>query len=122
MSEEDQGMEDSLSCEVSDEAAVAAACTRLPDEVALCDLAEFFKVMTDATRLKMVYALTGGELCVCDLASVTGASVSSVSHHLSALKRARVVRPRREGRAIFYSLDDFHVQKILGFAQEHLGE
>lgn len=109
-------------CEVVHEEAVAKASTLVPDADSLRELAEFFKVLTDPTRLTMVYALGSGELCVCDLAATTGSSVSSTSHHLAALKRARVVKPRREGRVIYYSLDDLHVHKILGFAREHLSE
>jgi len=93
-----------------------------PPEKTLETLGEFFKVLTDPTRLKILYTLGGGELCVFDLSVSTGASVSSVSHHLAALKRGRLVKGRREGRVIFYSLDDEHVQSILKYAREHLAE
>ena len=85
-------------------------------------MAEFFKALTDPTRLKILYALGAGELCVFDLSISAGASVSSVSHHLSALKRVRLVKGRREGRIIYYSLDDDHVQSIVRYARDHLGE
>ena len=83
---------------------------------------EFFKVFSDPTRLKILYALGAGELCVFDLSVSIGASVSSVSHNLASLKRARLVKGRRDGRIIYYSLDDDHVTSILQFAREHLDE
>jgi DNA-binding transcriptional ArsR family regulator len=101
---------------------VDLATGNLPPQKALEDLGEFFKVLTDPTRLKILYALEAGELCVFDLSVSTGASVSSVSHHLSALKRVRLVKARRDGRVIYYSPDDDHVQTIIQFARAHLGE
>jgi DNA-binding transcriptional ArsR family regulator len=101
---------------------VDAATGNLPPQKALDDLGEFFKVLTDPTRLKILYALGTGELCVFDLSVSTGASVSSVSHHLSALKRERLVKARRDGRIIYYALDDDHVKTIIQFARAHLGE
>lgn len=94
----------------------------LPPQQVLEELGGFFKVLTDPTRLKILYALGTGELCVFDLSVSTGASVSSVSHHLANLKQARVVKSRRDGRVIYYSLDDDHVNSILTFAKEHLSE
>jgi ArsR family transcriptional regulator len=85
-------------------------------------LGEFFKVFTDTSRLKILYALGAGELCVFDLSVTIGASVSSVSHHLAVLKRVRLVKGRRDGRIIYYSLDDDHVKSIIEFAREHLEE
>ena len=101
---------------------VDQASENLPERKVLENLGEFFKVLTDPTRLKILYALGAGELCVFDLSVSTGASVSSVSHHLAALKRVRLVKGRREGRIIYYSLDDDHVKSIIKYAREHLGE
>jgi len=101
---------------------VEQASENLPTMRVLENLAEFFKVLTDPTRLKILYALGAGELCVFDLSVSTGASVSSVSHHLAALKRVRLVKGRRDGRIIYYSLDDDHVKSIIKYAHEHLGE
>jgi ArsR family transcriptional regulator len=98
------------------------AAESLPPQEELNDLGEFFKVLTDPTRLKILYALGMGELCVFDLSVTIGASVSSVSHHLAGLKRVRLVKARRDGRIIYYSLDDDHVNSIVKFAREHLGE
>jgi len=101
---------------------VEEASENLPDIRVLENLGEFFKVLTDPTRLKILYALGAGELCVFDLSVSAGASVSSVSHHLAALKRVRLVKGRRDGRIIYYSLDDDHIKSIIKYAREHLGE
>lgn len=101
---------------------VEEAAESLPPQRTLETLGEFFKVLTDPTRLKILYALGAGELCVFDLSVSVGAGVSSVSHHLAALKRVRLVKARREGRVIYYSLDDDHVNSIIKFARDHLGE
>ena len=101
---------------------VEEAFENLPDQKVLENLGEFFKVLTDPTRLKIVYALGAGELCVFDLSVSAGASVSSVSHHLAALKRLRLVKGRRDGRVIYYSLDDDHVKSIIKYARDHLAE
>ncbi|GHU23876.1 transcription regulator ArsR [Spirochaetia bacterium] len=98
------------------------AVETLPPQDALESLGTFFKVLTDPTRLKILYALGAGELCVFDLSVSVEASVSSVSHHLALLKQGRLVRSRREGRIVYYALDDDHVGTILRFAREHLGE
>ncbi|MDR0785044.1 MAG: metalloregulator ArsR/SmtB family transcription factor [Treponema sp.] len=101
---------------------VAQAVESLPLDVDLSELGEFFKALTDPTRLKILYALGTGELCVFDLSVSVGSSVSSVSHHLSTLKHARLVKMRRDGRVIYYSLDDEHVKSIIKVAREHLEE
>jgi DNA-binding transcriptional ArsR family regulator len=101
---------------------VDQAAENLPPQKTLEELGEFFKVLTDPTRLKILYALGAGELCVFDLSVSAGASVSSVSHHLAALKHVRLVKGRRDGRIIYYSLDDDHVNSIIKFARDHLDE
>ncbi|MDR2181255.1 MAG: metalloregulator ArsR/SmtB family transcription factor [Treponema sp.] len=101
---------------------VEQAAESLPPQRELERLGEFFKVLTDPTRLKILYALGRGELCVFDLSVSVGAGVSSASHHLAALKRVRLVKSRRDGRIIYYSLDDDHVNAIIEYAREHLGE
>lgn len=85
-------------------------------------LAEVFKVLGDPTRTKIVYALSQEELCVCDLANILGLSVPAVSHHLRLLRNLRLVRHRKEGRLVFYSLDDRHITQLIGTALEHLRE
>lgn len=107
---------------VFNEAMVEIAKIHVPLQKNLEQLGEFFKVLTDPTRLKILYALRAGELCVFDLSVSVEASVSSVSHHLAALKHVRLVKARRDGRIIYYSLDDDHVNSIIQFAWEHLAE
>ncbi|MFO7151863.1 MAG: metalloregulator ArsR/SmtB family transcription factor [Bacillota bacterium] len=82
------------------------------------ELAELFKVLADETRLKIVFLLTQDELCVCDIAAILGLTVSNVSHHLRVLRVAHLVKFRREGKQVYYSLDDDHVIHIIkeGFA------
>ena len=96
--------------------------TTMPDEGTLCDLAEFFKVFADSTRIKILYALAGNELCVCDLWQGLGLTQSAVSHQLRILKQMRLVKYRKEGKTIYYSLDDDHIQSILNGGLEHVME
>jgi len=115
-------MDNKKSVPVFDQKMVNKATKNLPMQEDLNNLGEFFKVLTDPTRLKILYALEAGELCVFDLSVSTGASVSSVSHHLAALKKERLVKARRDGRIIYYSLDDDHIHSIINYALEHLEE
>ena len=103
-------------------ASVKAAKTHLPRETELGDLEQFFKVLGDGTRLRILHALLGGELCVCDLGETLDMSVSAVSHQLSVLKTARLVNHRRDGKVVYYSLSDSHVSAVLGSVRTHLGE
>jgi ArsR family transcriptional regulator len=122
LADEERCVDEYLPQLVKDTAMVAQAAKSLPPDSDLNNLGEFFKVLTDPTRLKILYALGAGELCVFDLSVSVGSSVSSVSHHLAALKRTRLVKMRRDGRVIYYSLDDEHVTSIVKFAREHLEE
>ena len=92
------------------------------DEDALIEMAELFKMFGDSTRIKILCGLFEGEKCVQEITDTTGASQSAVSHQLRLLKQARLVRCRRSGKQIFYSLADDHVKTILGMAKEHLEE
>ncbi len=85
-------------------------------------LSELFKVFSDATRIKIICALLQRSLCVCDIASVTDTSVSAVSHQLRILKQTKLVKYKRKGKTIYYSLDDFHVKKIFDMGCEHINE
>ena len=91
------------------------------DEV-LYDLAELFKVFGDSTRIRILYAMFDRELCVSDIADRLQLSQSSVSHQLRILKSSKLVKCRREGKSIFYSLDDDHVRKIISMGLEHVEE
>ncbi|MCU1497786.1 MAG: transcriptional regulator [Acidimicrobiales bacterium] len=100
---------------------VAAAIERLPGTEEVAHLAELFKLLSDATRLRILYALVeAGELCVCDLAAVVGAPETSVSHALRLMRMAGIVRFRRDGRMAYYAIDDHHVRLVLDLAAEHL--
>lgn len=91
-----------------------AAVAQLKEELPEVDrLSHLFKVLADETRLKIVYILSQQELCVADIAEVLGSTASNVSHHLRLLRSARLVRYRREGKMVFYSLDDDHVEAII---------
>jgi DNA-binding transcriptional ArsR family regulator len=94
----------------------------MPDESALFDLAELFKIFGDSTRIKILYVLFESEMCVCDIAQLLGMTQSAISHQLQVLKKSKLVRYRREGKAIIYSLDDEHVRAILGQGMEHISE
>ena len=94
----------------------------LPDGEELYDLAEVFKVFGDSTRIKILYTLYTRELCVADIAEVLQMTQSAVSHQLRILKDAKLVKFRRDGKTIYYSLDDDHVATILSIGTEHLEE
>ncbi len=94
----------------------------MPDEEMLYDLADLFKVFSDTTRIKILYALMGGELCVADIAESVGASQSAVSHQLRILKQARLVKFQRDGKSIIYALSDDHVYTMLAQGMTHICE
>ena len=94
----------------------------MPDEELLYDLADLFKVFGDTTRIKMLYALMGQELCVADLAELIGATQSAVSHQLRTLKQARLVKFQRDGKNVIYSLSDDHVCTMLAQGMTHICE
>ena len=91
---------------------IAVVRKGLPGDTALVDAAELFKVLGDPTRLKIISSLMLEEMCVCDVAAVMGMSQPAVSHHLKVSKAARLVKYRREGKQIYYGLDDEHVTNI----------
>ena len=95
---------------------------KMPPEEELQDLAEFFKVFGDATRLKILYVLLCSEMCVYDIAAVLGMSQSAISHQLRVLKQLDLVKHRREGKTIFYSLADSHIVTILSQGLDHIEE
>lgn len=83
-------------------------------------LAETFQALADPSRAKIVYSLLNQELCTCDLAAIVGVSESAVSQHLKVLRRLRLIRSRREGKIIYHSLDDSHIQTLLTICLEHI--
>jgi ArsR family transcriptional regulator, lead/cadmium/zinc/bismuth-responsive transcriptional repressor len=100
---------------------VAAVLERLPSEHVFQDLAETFRVLSDPGRVRLISALLeAGELCVCDLAAVTGLSQTACSHNLRLLRSSRLVRYRKQGRNVYYSLDDAHIRLLLDVGLQHV--
>ena len=95
---------------------------KMPDEDALYDLAELFKIFGDSTRIRILFVLFEAEMCVCDLAEALNMTVSAISHQLRILKNAKLVRFRRDGKRVLYALDDDHVRRILALGLEHVTE
>lgn len=94
----------------------------MPEEEQLFDLAELFKVFGDSTRVKILFVLFESEMCVCDIAQLLGMTQSAISHQLQVLKKSKLIKYRREGKTVFYSLADGHVRTILGQGMEHITE
>lgn len=94
----------------------------MPDEEMFYRLSELYKVFGDSTRIKILYALFEAEMCVCDIAALLGMNQSAISHQLRVLKQSQLVKFRRDGKAVYYSLDDDHVRTIIGMGIEHLTE
>ena len=94
----------------------------MPQEETLFDLAELFKVFGDSTRIKILYVLFEAEMCVCDIAQLLGMTQSAISHQLQVLKKSKLVKYRRDGKTVFYSLADDHVRSILDQGMEHVAE
>lgn len=94
----------------------------MPSEEVMQSLADFYKVFGDLTRIKILCVLYQNELCVCDLAEVTGMTQSAISHQLRVLKQMKLVKNRRDGKTVYYSLADAHIQRILNQGMEHIAE
>lgn len=101
---------------------VRTVMDRMPDEETLYDLAELFKVFGDSTRVKILCVLFEAEMCVCDIAQLLNMNQSAISHQLRILKQNRLVKSRRDGKAVFYSLADSHVRTIINQGMEHIEE
>ena len=102
--------------------ATAGLFAEMPDEELLFDVADLFKAFSDTTRIKILYALHDNELCVQDIANAVALSQSAVSHQLRVLKDSKLVRFRREGKTVYYALDDDHVRSILSMGMDHIEE
>ena len=99
-----------------------AVSGKLPDDEILYDVAELFKVFGDSTRVRIICALFESEMCVCDIAEVLKMTQSAISHQLRVLKQARLVKYRRDGKTVYYSLADAHIKTIFNQAFEHIME
>jgi ArsR family transcriptional regulator len=113
---------DRCDCNVIHEDVVRAVQADMPADESLYDLAELFKVFGDTTRVKILYALFASEMCVCDIASLLHMTKSAISHQLRVLKQARLVKYRRDGKIVYYALDDGHIRSIFGQGLQHIGE
>lgn len=117
-------MEETIKCEVENHNAELVESVRknmIPEEK-IFDLAELFKVFGDSTRIKIINALMVRELCVCDIADITNSTPSAISHQLRVLKQAKLVKYRKDGKSVIYSLDDEHVREIFEKGCEHIDE
>ncbi len=95
----------------------------MPEDDVIYDLAEFFKVFADSTRMKIIYSLLmENELCVCDIANIVKTTQSAISHQLRILKQSKLVKFRKVGKEVFYSLDDQHIEEIVKKGREHIEE
>ena len=112
----------SCDCEVIHQDAVEKSRKQMPDENEIYDLSAFFKVLGDSTRLRILWALDDNELCVCDLAALLNMTKSAISHQLRELREATLVKNRREGKNIFYSIADDHVKHIIEIGLDHIKE
>ncbi len=110
------------SCEKLHPDRIAHSDGQMPGEEELFALADLFKIFGDSTRIRILYVLFETELCVCDIAEMLGMNISAISHQLRVLKGARLVKFRREGKTVFYSLADDHIHAILGQGMEHVRE
>ena len=109
-------------CDEVHEGAVAHVRQVMEDTEVLYAVSDFFKVMSDSTRMRIMAVLDSGELCVCDISELLGMTKSAVSHQLKVLKDAQLVKFRREGKNVFYALKDHHVKTILEMGIEHIKE
>lgn len=113
---------ESCSCNIIHKDVVEEVKDKLPQEEILYDLAELFKVFGDSTRIKIICSLFESEMCVCDLSALLNISQSAISHQLRVLKSARLVKFRRAGKVIYYSLDDEHIKQIFDAGLYHITE
>ena len=108
-------------CHIVNEKLVEEAKAGISNRAELDYLSELFKLLSDPTRMKLVLALSCGEMCVCDLGAALGMTKSAISHQLKTMKQCSVVKSRREGKTVFYSLHDQHMTDIIALAACHAG-
>ncbi|WP_313343991.1 metalloregulator ArsR/SmtB family transcription factor [Sedimentibacter sp.] len=109
-------------CDVLHSDVVEEVRKRMPNEDDLYDLADFFKVLGDSTRVRIIWALDENEMCVCDIAVLLNMTKSAISHQLKSLRQANLVKFRKEGKVVYYSLKDDHVKAIFETGMEHIKE
>jgi ArsR family transcriptional regulator len=113
---------DSLACNILHPLTVRKVLQQMPSERVLGDLAEFFKLFSDKTRVGILRALSLSEMCVCDLSMLLKMKQPAISQHLKILRHMRMVRTRRDGKAVYYNLDDEHIRSMLDLGQQHIQE
>ncbi|MDF2523587.1 MAG: transcriptional regulator, ArsR family [Clostridiales bacterium] len=113
---------ESCSCTTIHDDIILKIKANMLEDTTLYDLAELFKVFGDTTRVKILYALFNSEMCVCDIAALLGMTSSAISHQLRVLKQARLVKYRKEGKIVYYSLDDDHIKQIFDQGLLHINE
>lgn len=109
-------------CTVIHENVINYVRERIPSSEAILELADFFKILSDSTRVRILYALSYAEMCVCDISVLLNMTQSAVSHQLRLLKQARLVKSRKDGKIVYYSLNDKHIKNVLSVGFDHLGE
>ena len=107
-------------CNIIHEDKVKDTIEKMPESTILNNVAEFFKIMGDTTRCKLISALLQNEMCVCDLANILSMTKSSISHQLSKMKAAGIVKCRKNGKTVYYSLDDNHISEIFEVGIKHI--
>ena len=107
-------------CNVIHENVVEDVKSKMLDNEFITEISTFFKILGDNTRVKILFALDHNEMCVCDIANVLGMSKSSISHQLGALRKSGIVKCRKEGKEVYYMLDDEHVKKVFEIGIEHI--
>jgi len=115
-------LENRCDCAPQNQDLVDTVKNSLPNFDEIMDLSDFFKVMSDSTRLQLLISLQNSEMCVSDLANVLNMTKSAISHQLKALRISKLVKSRKDGKTVYYSLDDEHVEEILAMAAHHLKE
>ena len=118
------GKTEATCCDITSihEDAVKKVAENMPDEETVKELADFYKVFADPTRVKILCVLLVSEMCVCHLAESLGITQAAISHQLRVLKQMKLVKNRREGKVIYYSLADDHIQNIISQGMEHIRE
>ena len=107
-------------CNIIHQEIVKETLEKMPQQNLFNKLAEFFKIIGDPTRTKILFALDQNEMCVCDIANVLNMTKSSISHQLATLRKSGIVKCRREGKEVYYTLDDEHIKQIFEIAIEHI--
>ena len=121
MQQQDPVMDSATTCAIKGihTETVSYVQNRIPESDQLNQLADLFKLFGDGTRIGILWALSESEMCVCDICALLQMKQSAVSHQLKNLKQARIVKNRRDGKVIYYSLDDDHIRKLLNLGMEH---